>query len=101
MGPVGALVIARRSWGLIRDAGGVLLDHVPPGEALPDEMPQALETGADRITDPHLWRLDPGHPGAVVSLASTSPQPPSRRRAKRAHIQDPSHLTVEVEPPAA
>ncbi len=98
MGLVGALVIARWSWGLIRDAGGVLLDYVPPGEDLPDEIRQALETDADRITDLHVWQLGPGHHGAIVSLASASPQAPSHYRAKLAHIHDLSHLTVEVEP---
>jgi len=62
MGIVGALVIARWSWGLIRDAGAILLDVVPEGEDLPDEIREALEGGADRIADPHVWQVGPGHP---------------------------------------
>ena len=42
MGIVGALVIARWSWGLVRDAGTVLLDYVPEGEDLPDEIREAI-----------------------------------------------------------
>lgn len=38
IGIVGAIVIARWSWGLIRDAGSVLLDYVPEGEDLPEEI---------------------------------------------------------------
>ena len=101
MGLVGALVIARWSWGLIRDAGGVLLDYVPPGEDLPDEIRQTIETDTDRITDLHVWQLGPGHHGAIVSLASTNPQAPSHYRAKLAHIHDLSHVTVEIELKAA
>lgn len=101
MGVVGALVIARWSWGLVRDAGGVLLDYVPPSEDLPSEIRQAVETGSDRITDLHVWQLGPGHHGAIVALTSDNPMAPSHYREKLAHIHDLSHVTIEVEPKAA
>jgi len=101
MGIVGALVIARWSWGLIRDAGAVLLDYVPAEEDLPDEIREAVETPDDRITDLHVWRLGPGHHGAIVSLVSAAPKAPSHYREKLAHLLDLSHVTVEVEPKAA
>ncbi|WP_027231562.1 CDF family Co(II)/Ni(II) efflux transporter DmeF [Phyllobacterium sp. UNC302MFCol5.2] len=101
MGIVGALVIARWSWGLIRDAGGVLLDYVPQGEDLPDEIRGAIEKEGDVITDLHVWQLGPGHHGAIVSLLSDDPKAPSSYRAKLAHIHELSHVTVEVEPKAA
>jgi len=98
MGIVGALVIARWSWGLIRDAGGVLLDYVPPGEDLPDEIRSAIEAPGETITDLHVWQLGPGHHGAIVSIASSEPRAPSHYRHKLAHIHDLSHVTIEVEP---
>lgn len=98
MGIVGALVIARWSFSLMRDAGGVLLDYVPPQEDLPDEIRAAVESDSDRITDLHVWQLGPGHHGAIVALASTAPEAPSYYRAKLAHIGDLSHVTIEVEP---
>jgi cation diffusion facilitator family transporter len=97
MGIVGALVIARWSLGLVRSTGGVLLDYLPPGEDLPDEIRAALETGEDRITDLHVWQVGPGHHAAIVSLATSRPQPLASYRAKLAHIHDLSHLTLEVE----
>lgn len=101
MGIVGALVIARWSWGLIRDAGGVLLDYVPASEDLPDEIRSAIEKEGDVITDLHVWQLGPGHHGAIVSLMTDHPKAPSSYREKLAHIHDLSHVTVEVEPKAA
>ena len=98
IGIVGALVIARWSWGLIRDAGRVLLDYVPSAENLPDEIRQAVETPSDRITDLHVWQLGPGHHGAIIALASAEPKPPSHYRQKLAGIHELSHVTVEVEP---
>jgi len=97
MGLVGALVIARWSWGLVRDAGGVLLDYVPPGEDLPDEIRAALGADGDRITDLHVWQVGPGHHAAIVAIRSANPQPLDTYRAKLAHIHDLSHLTLEVD----
>ena len=97
MGIVGALVIARWSWGLIRDTGRVLLDYVPEDEDLPDEIRTAIETESDQVTDLHVWQLGPGHHGAIVAIRSREPLEPAAYRAKLAHIHDLSHLTVEVE----
>jgi len=97
MGIVGALVIAHWSLGLVRSAGGVLLDYVPPGEDLPEEIRSAIETGDDRITDLHVWQVGPGHHAAIVSIATSRPLPLASYRAKLAHIHDLSHLTLEVE----
>jgi cation diffusion facilitator family transporter len=97
MGVVGALVIARWSWGLIRDAGAVLVDYVPAAERLPDEIRQAIETDADTITDLHVWQLGPGHHGAIVALRSARPQAPSVYKGKLAGISELSHVTVEVQ----
>ncbi|BDA84598.1 cation transporter [Aureimonas sp. SA4125] len=99
IGMVGALVIARWSWGLIRDSGGVLLDYVPEGEDLPDEIREAIEVDGDRITDLHVWQVGPGHHAAIVSIATARPRPLDTYRAKLAHIHDLSHLTVEIDAP--
>jgi cation diffusion facilitator family transporter len=97
MGIVGAIVIARWSWGLLRDTGGVLVDYLPAHEDLPEEIRKAVETDRDSITDLHIWQLGPGHHGAILSIHSSDPQEPAAYRAKLAHIHDLSHLTVEVE----
>lgn len=49
MGVVGAIVIARSSWGLIHDAGSVLLDYVPEDEDLPTKsalLSKPMETAS-------------------------------------------------------
>lgn len=97
MGVVGALFIARWSWGLVRDAGGVLLDYVPADEDLPEEIRTAIETDADKIVDLHVWRLGPGHHGAIVSIATAQPRPVSEYRARLSHIHDLAHVTIEME----
>jgi cation diffusion facilitator family transporter len=96
IGIVGALVIARWSWGLIRDAGGVLVDFVPEREELPGEIRDAIEGDGETITDLHVWQVGPGHHAAIVAVASPAPQPPATYKAKLAHLHELSHVTVEV-----
>lgn len=101
IGIVGAIVIARWSWGLVRDAGSVLLDYVPEGEDLPDEIEQIISREGAQIVDLHVWQLGPGHHGAIISIVTDKPQAPSYYRSKLAVIHDLSHVTVEVESRAA
>ncbi|WP_159716221.1 CDF family Co(II)/Ni(II) efflux transporter DmeF, partial [Geminicoccus flavidas] len=95
MGIVGSVVIAHWSWGLLRGAGAVLLDMMPD-EALAGQITSALEQGDDRVTDLHLWRVGPGHMAAIVALVSDQPRAPAYYKAKVAHLQQLSHVTVEV-----
>ena len=68
-GIVGALVIASWSAALIRDTGAILLD-MNPDRRMADGMRRAIEGEGDRIADLHLWRLGPGHLGAIVSVVT-------------------------------
>lgn len=97
MGIVGVIVIARWSWGLLRDAGAVLLDTVPD-KALLERIRSTLEDGGDRVSDLHLWRVGPGHLAAIVSLVSDRPLAPDFYKAKLSKLTQLSHLTVEIHP---
>jgi Co/Zn/Cd efflux system component len=96
MGLVGAGVIANWSWGLLRAAGGVLLDLCPDLQ-VESVIRQRLEQGGDRIADLHLWRIGPGHAAVVVSLISERPERPSAYKDLLADLPGLSHVTVEVE----
>jgi cation diffusion facilitator family transporter len=100
IGVVGALVIARWSWGLMRDAGGVLLDYVPADEDLPEEIRGLIEVDGDTVNDLHVWQVGPGHHAAIVSLSSSAPKPLADYKARLAGIHDLSHVTIEVDGPA-
>lgn len=98
IGIVGALVIAYWSWGLLKDSGAVLLDYIRDDEDLPDEVRAAIESEHDEIIDLHIWQLGPGHHGAIIALKSTRPEPVAAYRARLRHIDELSHVTVEVHP---
>ena len=95
VGVLGALVIAHWSWRLIRESGAVLLDAAPD-RALERAIRERLEVGHDRIADLHVWRLGPGHQGAIVSLVSDAPEPVEHYRARLDSLPQLSHLTIEV-----
>jgi cation diffusion facilitator family transporter len=95
MGIIGALVIANWSYGLIRDTGAILLD-MNPDRRLADDLRKTIESEGDRLADLHLWRLGPGHLGAIVSVVTGQRRGPDFYRARLGHIRSLSHLTVEV-----
>lgn len=95
VGLVGAGVILVWAHGLIRDAGAVLLDAVPD-PVLAESIRSLLETGGDRVTDLHLWRVGPGHMAAIVAIVSDDPRPAPDYKARLAHLPGLSHVTVEV-----
>ena len=95
-GFIGALVIANWSVGLLRDTGGILLDR-NPDPRIAEKVRIAIESEGDRVTDLHLWRLGPGHLGAIVSVATSGSREPSHYRQRLAKFADLSHVTVEVQ----
>ena len=97
VGVVGACVIASWSYGLIRDAGAVLLDVVPDQGAASD-IRRRLEIDGDRVSDLHLWQVGPGHRAAVVSIVTDRPQPPSAYKSRLSGVRGLSHVSVEVQP---
>lgn len=95
MGIVGAVVIGRWSWGLMRDSGAVLLDVVGDPQ-LPEAIRTALETDGDHIADLHVWRVGPGHMSAVLSVVTHEPQRPEFYKARLSHLKQLCHTTIEV-----
>jgi cation diffusion facilitator family transporter len=95
-GIAGAIVIASWSYGLIRDTGAILLD-MNPDRTMEKRMREAIEIDGDRLTDLHLWRLGPGHLGAILSVSTSRHRDPSYYRRLLDRFRSLSHVTVEIE----
>jgi cation diffusion facilitator family transporter len=97
MGIVGSLVIARWSWGLLRDTSAVLLDA-----ELSAARTTAIRTAVEavdphgHVADLHVWRVGRRHLAAIVSVVSGSPRPAAEYKAALGQFVDLAHLTVEV-----
>lgn len=94
-GIIGAAVIASWSYGLIRDTGAILLD-MNPDPRMANSLRQEVEREGDQLADLHLWRLGPGHLGAIISIITARARDSDYYRAKLARFRSLSHLTVEV-----
>jgi cation diffusion facilitator family transporter len=95
MGIVGALVIANWAYGLMRDTGGILLD-MNPDKDMTEELRRAIESGGDRLADLHVWRLGPGHLGAIISVLTDAPRDAEFYRSRLSRFRTLSHVTIEV-----
>jgi cation diffusion facilitator family transporter len=98
MGIVGGSVIALWAYALVRDTSRILLD-MTPDTALAARIRQRLEQGGDRVADLHLWRLGPGHFGAIVSIVTGQARDVHFYRAALGGFSCLSHLTIEVVSP--
>jgi cation diffusion facilitator family transporter len=94
-GIVGAAVIASWSYGLIRDTGAILLDMIPDRQ-MADNLRRTIESEGDQLADLHLWRLGPGHLGAIISIITRQARDADYYRARLARFKSLSHLTIEV-----
>jgi cation diffusion facilitator family transporter len=96
VGLVGAIVTAAWAYTLIRDTGAILLD-MTPDRGMAERMRATIETDGDRLTDFHVWRLGPGHLGAIVSVTTHEQRGPDYYQARLARFRSLSHVTVEVQ----
>ena len=93
MGLVGALVIARWSWSLMRETAAVLLDTTDAH--LSQEVRDCIEGQGDaQIVDLHVWRVGPEAHAAIVSV--TGPITADIVRARLSPVHELAHITVET-----
>lgn len=98
MGIVGAIIISRWSWGLVRQSGPILLDG-----SLPLEQQKAIretieKDGENHVTDLHIWRVSEHHFAAIISIASSHPRDAEYYKALLSGFGQLEHLTIEVNP---
>jgi cation diffusion facilitator family transporter len=73
MGIIGSILVARWSWGLLRDTSAVLLDRQAPAEAV-GRCRAALDAlGAERTLDLHVWSIGPGLWAVAATVESVEP----------------------------
>jgi Co/Zn/Cd efflux system component len=74
MGIIGAVLVTRWSWGLLRQTSQVLLDYQAPIQ-IRDTVRSAIESVFDnRVADLHVWSIGPGIYAAIVALVTDDPR---------------------------
>ena len=96
MGVVGAVLVARWSYGLLGATASVLLDRQAPRK-LQETIREAVERDGDsRVTDLHVWSIGPGIYSAQVTLVAHSPAAPDEYKGRIPKSAGVVHITVEI-----
>jgi cation diffusion facilitator family transporter len=100
MGIVGAMLVARWAWGLLRDTGRVLLDREmdhPLAAEIRDVVATLDQTKSTRIADLHLWRVGKAKYACILSLVThDAGLTPARIKADLSEYDELAHVTVEI-----
>ena len=91
VGILGAVVIARWAWGLMKDTSAILLDTAEP--ALMKRIKALVEAEGAIIHDLHVWRIGPHAHAAIISLAPGGDVAAVRQRVGA--LPRMEHVTVE------
>ncbi|MEO8465758.1 MAG: CDF family Co(II)/Ni(II) efflux transporter DmeF [Gammaproteobacteria bacterium] len=96
MGIVGAVLVARWSFGLLRDTSAVLLDRSAPQTAR-DEIRASLEAAdGARVVDLHVWCIGLNLYSVVAVVVSPVPRTPEHYKALLPPDLGIVHATIEV-----
>lgn len=97
-GIVGAVLISRWSYGLLKDTSSILLDrNVDPEKTA--VIKKTVEADVDnRVSDIHIWKVGPVDHAAMISIVTHFPKNPEHYKALLDGFNELTHLTVEVIP---
>ena len=96
MGIVGGMVVARWSYGLIRDTSRVLLDSQADENDIVAVKKALEQQSTDRVADLHLWSIGHGILAAAVAVVSDRPRSPEYYKSLIPPELNVVHATVEV-----
>jgi cation diffusion facilitator family transporter len=96
MGIVGAALVARWSYGLIRETAGVLLDNQVKKDHLVALRESIEAHSSDRVTDLHVWSIGHGIFAAEIAVVSDDPKQPDHYKSLIPSKLKIVHTTVEV-----
>ena len=96
MGIVGAIIITRWSYGLLKQTGPILLD-ASIEEDYQLKIKDAIEKDSDnKISDIHIWKVGATHYAAIISLVTHFPNSTEHYKGLLSDFHKLSHVTIEV-----
>ena len=96
MGLVGATLVVRWSWGMLRSSARVLLDLQAPDE-MRGAIREAIESeGDNRVSDLHVWSVGPGIYAAEIGIVSSRPLDPDSYTSLLPEKLGLVHVTFEI-----
>lgn len=96
MGIVGAVIITRWSYGLIKQTGSILLD-ASIDTKYQHSIQQTLERDSDnKVSDIHIWKVGANHYAAIIAIVTHDPKPAEYYKQLLVDFNKLSHVTIEV-----
>ncbi|MFQ6372354.1 CDF family Co(II)/Ni(II) efflux transporter DmeF [Shewanella sp. YIC-542] len=96
MGIVGAVIIGRWAWGLIRQTSPILLDASVAADYKQQLVARIEAENDHKVTDVHVWQVSADHCAAMISLVSHNPKDTDYYHDLLSDFEQIDHLTVEV-----
>ena len=96
MGIVGAIIITRWSYGLLKQTSPILLDG-----SIEEEYQSAVKETIEKdseslISDIHIWKVGANHYAAIISLVTHVPKSTQYYKNLLSDFHKLSHITIEV-----
>ena len=96
MGIVGAIIITRWAYGLIKETSPLLLD-ASIAQNYKTLITEAIENDADnQIADIHVWKVGANDYAAIISIVTHTPNTPEYYKALLSEFDKLSHITIEI-----
>lgn len=96
MGIVGAIIITRWSYGLLKQTSPILLDGSIE-EKYHSSIKKTIEKDSDnRVSDLHVWKVGANHYAAIISIVTHFPKSAEYYKGLLKDFHRLSHTTVEV-----
>ncbi|MFQ3194947.1 MAG: cation diffusion facilitator family transporter [Colwellia sp.] len=97
MGIVGAIVILRWSYGLIKESSEVLLDKSIKKSTM-DKISLALNKKNTVINDIHVWKIATAHQAAIIKVTAVKPLDTAEYEAiLQRFLPQLSHVSIEIQ----
>lgn len=97
MGIVGAIVISKWSYGLIKESSDILLDKSVKQSTL-HKISKALNEKNTVINDLHIWKIAAAHQAAILKVTSNEPlKAKEYKHILKNLLPNLSHISIEIE----
>lgn len=96
MGIIGAIIITRWAYGLIKETSPLLLDASIAAD-YKSSITAAIENEADNeISDIHVWKIGANDYAAIISIVTHVPNTPDHYKSLLSDFDKLSHITIEI-----
>jgi cation diffusion facilitator family transporter len=96
MGIIGAGLILRWSYLLLKDTGGILLEHEMDNPIVSEIKNEIEGDGDSKISDLHVWKVAQDKYACIVSLVTARKYSIEEYKARLAKVHELAHVTVEI-----